>query len=184
MAVSRKIGLIVEGASDKPVVEALLANQEVNPIIRIAGGAKILSAPSWMVPRLYADGADKVIALKDSHCRTDVENYRRQVEDQLGQIEGLEVCLVIHAIESWLLADSEAVGGYLGMTVKPVANPEKHCKPEEELNHIFRLGGRSYVKRADAPGIARRLNHKVVSKRSPSFVAFLQAVKSKSPEVR
>ena len=176
---SRKIGLIVEGASDKPVVEALLANQDVNPIIRIAGGAKILSAPSWMVPRLYADGAAKVIALKDSHCRTDVEKYRQQVEDQLGQIKGLEVCLVIHAIESWLLADSEAIGGYLGMSVKPVANPEKVCKLEEALNHIFRLGGRSYVKRADAPGIANRLNYEVVSKRSPSFVAFLQAAKGK-----
>src|SRR5439155_12630977 len=120
LAVSRKIGLIVEGASDKPVVEALLANQDVNPVIRIAGGAKILSAPSWMVPRLYADGAVKVIALKDAHCRTDVVRYRRQVSEQLGQIMGLEICLVVHAIESWLLADSDAIASYLGSSVKPV----------------------------------------------------------------
>src|SRR6266511_3907459 len=116
-----------------------------------------------MVPRLYAEGVGKVVALKDSHCRTDVDAYRHEVLERLNNVEGLEICLVVHAIESWLLGDANAVGEYLGTKVKPIADPEKLCKPEEELGHIFRLRGRTYVKRADAPGIASGINRKLVS---------------------
>ncbi len=176
--VSRKVGIIVEGPSDKLVVHALLRSMQVEPIVRVAGGAKILTAPRWMVPRMFAEGAAKVIALKDSHCHTDVDAYRSQVLKQIGRIDGLMVCVVVHAIESWLLGDMDAVGAYLGSSLKVIHNPEKYCKPDEELNHFFRSRGRSYVKRLDAPAIATRIHSDLVNQRCPSFGAFIDSIRS------
>ncbi len=86
---------------------------------------------------------------------------------------GLHICMVVHAIESWLLADEEAISDYLGSKVKELRDPENECKPEEVLEELFKRTGKVYLKGGDAPGeIARRLKLEKVVTKCPSFKNF------------
>ena len=172
-----RIGIIVEGPSDKLVLETLLTNVGIKLLVRIAGGSKILTTSVWIASRLYDDGADNVIVLKDSDCHAGTAAYQREVTTRLGNIKGVTVCLAVHAIESWLMADEEALGKYLGAPVKEIPNPEKYCLPDDELNDVFRrIKGRSYLKRSDASGIASYLRIERVRQRCPSFANFIQTL--------
>ena len=176
----RKVGFIVEGPSDKPVVEALIKGMDFIPIIRIAGGSKILTASEWITSRLYEAGAEKVIALVDSHCHPDIETFEKKVKEKMGRIKGLTLCIVIHAIESWMLSDEKALGNYLHSEVPHQTSPEESCRPEEDLNRIFHIHGkgRTYLKRTDAPGIAAHLDRATVQYRCRSFARFLEVIET------
>jgi len=75
--VSRRIGIIVEGPSDKSVVETILAPTRITLLVRIAGGSRILTTSGWIAAKLFEDGAESVVVLKDSDCHAEhaLEEY-------------------------------------------------------------------------------------------------------------
>ncbi|MGC9444635.1 MAG: DUF4276 family protein [Candidatus Methanospirareceae archaeon] len=173
------IGVIVEGASDEKVIREIAHKLGVPAKIRRSRRGATIQSPrktKSYVEDLLAD-CEKVVILKDSHCADphEKERHLREKLDALGlSVEGdLHICMVVHAIESWLLADEVAIGDYLNSEVREIYNPENECKPEEVLNELFKRSGRVYLKGGEAPRqIARRLRVEKVIIKCPSFKRF------------
>lgn len=134
------MGVIVEGESDEKVIRDITHKLGVNAEIRRSKrGAKIQSPTktrSYVLDLLH--DCDRIVILKDSHCSDPEEkesNFEKRLRELGLSLDGnISVCIVVHAIESWLLADEEAISDYLGSKVKEVHNPENACKPEEILD--------------------------------------------------
>lgn len=173
------IGFVVEGSSDKKVIEEICKKIHVKPEIRHkrpGGGISPRKTESYAKDLLYKKSCKKVIILKDSHC-SDPAEVERKTRDKIKFNENVKICIVVHAIESWLLADEEAIGDYLSSKIKEIHNPENACKPEEVLGGIFKKNGREYLKGGEDPReIAKRLRLEKVIKKCPSFIKFKQFI--------
>jgi hypothetical protein len=173
------IGVIVEGASDEKVIREITHKLGVTVAIRRSKrGAKIQSPTKTKTFAVELLGhCEKVIILKDSHC-SDPHEKERALEEKLKDLglsfDGtVRICMVVHAIESWLLADEEAIGDYLRSKVRGIYNPENECQPDEILAEIFKKTGRDYLKGGEAPReLAKRLSLDSVIKKCPSFIKF------------
>ena len=173
------IGVIVEGTSDEKVIREITHKLGVPVEIRRSKrGAKIQSptkTKTFAVELL--SHCEKVVILKDSHC-ADPHEKEHALEEKLKDLgvsfDGtVRICMVVHAIESWLLADDEAIGDYLRSEVRDIYNPENECKPDKVLNEIFKRYGLDYFKGGEAPReIAKRLSLDKVIKKCPSFIKF------------
>lgn len=173
------IGFIVEGTSDEKVVEEICRKLQVQPKIRIMrktiNPRKAKAFTNFLLDR----DCEKVVILKDSHC-SDPAKIEKNLRDRLieeslrAKIDGeVRICIVVHAIESWLLADEEAIADYLRSKVKGINNPENECKPDKVLDEIFRKHEQGYLKGGEAPReIAKRLSLEKVAKKCPSFIKF------------
>ena len=172
------IGVIVEGGSDEKVIREIAHKLGVRVEVRRSKRGATIQSPrkTKSYVDLFSD-CEKVVILKDSHCsdpHAKEENLRGRLQREGLLVDGdLHICMVVHAIESWLLADEEAISDYLGSKVKELRNPENECKPEEVLEERFKRTGRVYLKGGEAPGeLARRLKLEKVVTRCPSFKKF------------
>ncbi len=173
------IGVIVEGESDEKVIREITRKLEVPAKIRRSRRGATIQSPrktGSYVADLRSD-CEKVVILKDSHCADPQEKERNLGESLresgLSPDGTISICMVIHAIESWLLADEDAIGDYLSSKVREIHNPENECKPDEVLAEIFKKKGRDYLKGGEAPReIARRLRLEKVLRKCPSFKKF------------
>jgi hypothetical protein len=183
------IGLFVEGKSDKDTIPRLIR--------------KFLDTPLKIIPRTIHRGEmfksekvkpyveallkqhqdiEKFIVCVDSECTDPAEIQREvsKVEQELGKI-GLPVvpkyAVVVHALEGWLAADSEALGQVLGRQVRVEGNLEEVCKPAELLRDIFAQHGKSFQKTRHDPRIARHADPEEIARHSSSFRRFCQLVK-------
>ena len=171
------IGFVTEGPSDKSIVQEICRQLGIRTDVRRMRGnnfgkARALSA------RLFDAGCKKVIILKDLHTSTPSEiegKFRGE-----GFQSQVSLCIVVKAIESWLLADEKALSDYLGSEVEAISNPEDISEPDELLEDIFRREkGRSYIKGGRDPDeIAKRLRLRIVEKKCPSFKEFKAAVRN------
>jgi len=173
------IGVIVEGTSDEKVIREITHKLGVPVKIRRSRRGATIQSPRKTgsdVEDLLAD-CEKVVILKDSHC-ADPHEKERHLREKLGglglPVEGdLHICMVVHAIESWLLADEAAIGDYLSSEVREIHSPENECKPEDVLDELFKRSGRVYLKGGEAPReLARRLRVEKVITKCPSFKKF------------
>ena len=181
-------GLIVEGPSDRAFVLELAKRLRANVKVRMAGrGWRKIAA---YVRELLTSGCDSVMVLLDSHC-SDPEAWSRFVSGKLRERglgpymdDGrLKLCVVVHALEAWLLADERALADLLKKEVKVPVSPGEPCRPDEELDRVFcrATGSRKRYNKGlrDIRELARRLSLKEVSRKCPSFadlVAFLKDI--------
>jgi 5S rRNA maturation endonuclease (ribonuclease M5) len=172
------LGVIVEGPSDEKVIREITNKLGITAEIRMSRrGAKIQSPKKTKSFVDLLHDCDKIVILKDSHC-SDPEEIESNLGKRLRELGlafdgNIRICIVVHAVESRLLADEDAIGDYLGSKVKEVHNPENACKPEEILDGIFKKNGREYLKGGEAPReIAKRLRLEKVIKKCPSFIKF------------
>lgn len=147
------IGFVVEGRSDRSAVYEICRKLNLKTkesfIRPIRGGFNPRRVKSH-AEDLLSGGCEKVIILRDSHSSDPLEK-REEVKEKLQRVElkireGVKLCIVVHAIESWFLADEKAIGDYLGIKVREIHNPENICKPDERLEGIFKAKERSYLK--------------------------------------
>lgn len=151
------IGLFVEGKSDKETIPKLIR--------------KLFDTPPKIIPRTIHRGemfktekvrpyleallkehqdVEKVIVCVDSECTDSAEIQREvsKVEQELSKM-GLPVvpryAVVVHALEGWLAADSEALRQVLGRgaEVRIEQNLEETCRPAELLEDIFAHTGKA-----------------------------------------
>jgi len=171
------IGFVVEGPSDEKVLLELAKKINIKIETRVprpGGGTRYRKIKRFATDLLNRKGCKKVCFLKDSHCSSP-EKIKDQVLKEIGR--GIKICIVVHAIESWLLADEKAIEDYLQIKIKPVPSPEHHCKPDDVLDDLFRKAGKRYFKGGKDPAeIAKRLNLNQVQKKCTSFRNFLQVI--------
>lgn len=188
-----KIGLFVEGKSDKrtlPIlIEKIFERKAPKPglEIRTIPQGDMLSVPKmevYLKKDLLVKHPDlrKIVVCLDCEC-TPPEKIRSlmlPVEKKLGALfRGVQTkyCLVVHALEGWLASDEKALAEYLGQPRLKISwNPKQVCRPRENLKDTFKRANREFDHLEDDPEIAKRINIDTLTKRNPSFAAFRHLV--------
>lgn len=161
------VGIIVEEPSAVGFVKKIAEKLGIHLQIIVAKGREKLRKKLKAYTALLAD-CEKIIALVDSHCSDPLE-----IEKKFRFARDIEVCVIVHAIESWLLGDKNALARVLrNSQIRTPQNPETFCKPEEELTRLFQRHGKKYLKSRDAQIIAELIELEAVTNKCPSFQRF------------
>ncbi|MFQ6093486.1 MAG: DUF4276 family protein [bacterium] len=124
---------------------------------------------------------DKIIFCKDSECTdpSEIRNETNLVEKEIGK-PGLSpvplYIVVVHALESWLMADSEALAQVFGQKVKIISDIERICKPKEFPKDAVSEIGKTFIFSRDNLKITEYAEPERIEQRCPSFAQFRQAV--------
>jgi len=185
-----KVGLFVEGPTDKEVIQILV--KKIDPKIKII--ARVLPPGDLLNPqkiRTYIEqdlllkhhDLTKVIICKDSEC-TDPKEIEREFSDVEKKLQEFKIkipvqlCIVVHALEGWLMADAESLSKFLGdARIKIPKNSESLCKPKEALRELFRKANRDYIAKRDCPKIAEMADIERIAKNNKSFARFRKLLK-------
>lgn len=137
-----KAGFIVEGASERIVVEsarfrALLhsCNYDlVSPVVDAQGGGNLLPHNiQAFLARLDNAGAERIFVLTDLEDEPQVQ----QVRDRVSHDRIHFVFVAVKALEAWYLADTQAMNVWLGIDDFFEPAPEQTPqKPWERLKQI------------------------------------------------
>ncbi|MCS4542454.1 MAG: DUF4276 family protein [Euryarchaeota archaeon] len=168
----RHRGIIVEGPSDEKVIKEIATRLGIPIRVRVAKGKPELLKKMDSYALLLRE-CEKVIALIDSHC-TEIS----KVEDEVTRARKnsqreIKICIVRHAIEAWFLADENALGEFVENPTA-ISNPEEICKPDEEIEKLFRNSGKEYLKTRDALKLINKINFTSVERKCESFKSFLK----------
>ncbi len=113
-----KLGFIVEGYSEKIVVESKtfkkwLVNNGISiahPVINAEGGGNLL--PKHLkeaIQRLTHQEVDHIVILTDLECEPDEDAVRQRIGNQYTNL----IFIAVKALEAWYLADTEAMRKWL-----------------------------------------------------------------------
>lgn len=185
MVFQNKIGLIVEGESDRRVLEKVFSKIGVNAEFRLIPGGFNVRKINRLVSMLRDSGCKKVIVLKDTECKHKDEMYE-ELKDKIRELEGVEVCFVQCSLEAWLLADEEAIESFIrdrakkSVKLKKFSNPESISEPKEEMKDILRKAGFKvgYVEAEHAPEIASRANISKWEEKCESFKELMEKIRN------
>jgi len=159
--------IVVEGFTDKPVIEEIARKVGVEVEILVMRGNNPDKAVRLVNSKLGIEEYSKVIILKDEHRlpRKIINDFINKIKTRI-QHERKYPMIVRKSIESWILA-------CMGIT-----NPENIDDPEEYLDHILRRQGKRYIK---SPGIVRRLvkhiNPQEAAQHSNTLKQFIETLK-------
>ena len=134
----KKVGLVVEDKHTEAIKE-ISKKLGVKPIIRRQRGRINVRKASAFAKELLVN-CEKVIILGDADCNEEGERKRLQeIYKSLpeGLRESVHICIIVHELESWLLADENAISKVIGKNVKPVENPESIHDAKEYLEELL-----------------------------------------------
>jgi len=127
--------------------------------------------------RALAQEYDKFIILKDLH-RYKEETIKRIRKDVLRVVhfdKKIFFLIIRHAIESWFLADADALSRVYNCRVTEISDPEEIENPADELGRLLGKHGKKYIK---SEWVSKRIMDEAdlqkVSKKSASFKKFLK----------
>jgi len=109
-----KLGFIVEGGTEKIIVESPAFNSWLNqqglllikPVLDAKGGGNLLPKHiEPMVNLLHAAKAEYIIILTDLEHESNVEIVRQRITTNYTDL----IFIAVKAIEAWFLADSQAM---------------------------------------------------------------------------
>ncbi|MCL0103241.1 DUF4276 family protein [Dehalococcoidia bacterium] len=176
------IGFVVEdNAHEKSVIELAkkMGFQTPGKSITVMNGNKLRKARKY-AQIMLSQGCAKVIVLKDMD-----ENRPGELEKRFQEVQfppQTRLVVITREIETWFLADEEALGKYLRIRVKAFPQPEGISNPKERLNHIFQdVRGKSsgyYEAGMDPAEIAKRLCVRTIEEKCPSFRKFKEEVQN------
>ncbi|MBR9867108.1 MAG: DUF4276 family protein [Oceanospirillales bacterium] len=138
----RRVGFIVEGGSEKVIVESthfrdfLDRNgyELVTPVIDAKGGGNLLPQNiEVFIERFDLKSVDQICVLTDLEDDPSVESVQQRIAH-----ESIECSFVaVKALEAWYLADSSAMNIWLGITDFYEEQPEQtQGKPWDRLKEI------------------------------------------------
>lgn len=126
----RKIGFIVEGGSEKIVVESarfktFLNNngcELVTPVIDATGGGNLLPQNiGSFLARFNLEDVDHIFILTDLETNPNVDAVRQRIQNESIQFS----FVAVKALEAWYLADSSAMNAWLKVSDFYEEQPEK-----------------------------------------------------------
>jgi hypothetical protein len=127
-----------------------------------------------LIQLVSAKGKSKIIVCVDSEC-TDPSIIERNLEPCKRAVKGLQsvvhFVIVVHALETWLATDEEALRVILkaDKKIKIPGNLENECRPGSILQEIFRKHGRKFIKSKDDLTIAEHADPAQIAQRCTSF---------------
>jgi hypothetical protein len=186
-----RIAIFVDGPSDKQTIriltERLLINRSPKP------GLKLLLLPRgdfFSAPKVSAQlnvvrerhpDISKVILCLDCECtpKEDIQPQLTKVQDEVRQNHpslNATIVLKVHALESWLASDPQALRRVLGTDPTDYPKPENVCKPKELLEIVFRKANKEFDYMRDDPRLAQVIDIERLCGSSPSFSEFRKAI--------
>jgi len=177
-----KLGLIIEDESDSEVIIEII--RKIRPGSRVAiqpvlagGCARIRAKSGAWAKNLAAKGCNLLVVVHDCD-RYDENELREQLDGMLidSAIAARIVIIPVEEIETWLLADSEAIRRAMNLKKAPKKLPTPHSikSPKEFLERlVFSHSNKEkrYVNTRHNGRIAKLLSLAEV-RRCPSFPAF------------
>lgn len=138
----KKVGFIVEGGSEKVVIESAQFKDFLNrngydlvtPVIDAEGGGNLLpNNIAEFISRLERAQVDDIYILTDLEDEPDINIVRERVAHQ-----GVTFAFIaVKALEAWYLADTLALNSWLGMQGIFEAQPEQTVgKPWDRLKEL------------------------------------------------
>ncbi len=172
-------GVLGEDTTDAETIKAIVARL-VAPRVKIHAKGfgskdKLLDKGSSEITLFRGLGYSKFIVCHDSDGAAPSLNHRKVMERVVGPSGVSDDCCVlipVYMIESWILANIEAVTGiFTSWKPNPIANPEKIPDPKGELERLSRAENRKprYSPPTHNPQVAKHLDLKIVAKKCPSF---------------
>ena len=174
----KKVGLVVEDKHTEAIKE-IGKKLGIKPIIRRQRGRINVRKASAFANELLRS-CEKVIILGDADCNEEGERERLQRIYGLlpeGLRERVHICIVVHELESWLLADENAISKRLGKNVRAVPNPESIHDAKEYLEELFEEVGEKYLTKFGGE-IAKHVNVEKLREKCASFADFERKVRN------
>ena len=168
----KKVGLVVEDKHTEAIKE-IAKKLGIKPIIRRQRGRINVRKASAFANELLRS-CEKVIILGDADCNEEGERKRLQeIYKSLpeGLRESVHICIIVHELESWLLADENAISRVLGKNVRAVPNPESIHDAKEYLEELFEEVGEKYLTKFGGE-IAKHVNVEKLREKCASFADF------------
>jgi len=177
----KKVGLVVEDEHTEAIKE-IGKKLGIKPIIRRQRGRINVRKASAFAKELLRS-CEKVLILGDADCdeRKERERLQRIYEHLPEGLRGrVHICIIVHELESWLLADENAISKRLGKNVRAVPNPESiHDAKEylEELFEEFEEAGEKYLTKFGGE-IAKYVDVEKLGEKCASFADFERMVRN------
>lgn len=89
--------------------------------------------------------------------------------------------VVVHALETWLMADTHALRSAFNLKgkIKAPSNFEAECRPGEMLKRLLKKHGFGFIKSRDDVAIAEHANPEVLAQKCSSFARFRKILLAK-----
>ena len=138
----KKVGFIVEGGSEKVIVESTQFRdfldgkgyELVTPVIDAKGGGNLLPQNiESFVARFDVEAVDHIFVLTDLENEPSVDAVRQRIKNESIQFS----FVAVKALEAWYLADSAAMNSWLDDADFHEAQPEQtQTMPWDRLKEI------------------------------------------------
>lgn len=187
---SLRLGLFVEGRSDKLVIRTLVRKVLAQTVLALDFRELNNGVRSFDVIRRHTEALlklhpdlSKVIVCADLHSdevkKREIKETEKLLEEAPLRVP-VKYVKILHAIEGWILADANALMRTLGSNAKIGGIPgdiESRCDQVAILKDVFGRNGKQYGKVRWAPAIAEHIDVNHVATRMVSFGEFVSALK-------
>jgi len=140
-----RIGFVVEGDCESLLIEspgfrAWAEAQRLiicDPVINARGGGNLCPKQIQSFVNLCQTQAnpDKIVVLTDLECDPCVTKTRERIGTGAVDL----VCVARKALESWYLADTEALRQWLGQEIQPISSPELTDDSDKPWHYLKKL---------------------------------------------
>ena len=182
-------GMVIEGSYDQALEEIIknILQQEIEIISRPCGGkTQLMNKFRGHLESFrylgHASKLEKALVIRDADGKNPEDLLQRLRNSLQGRIYPFELkfIIVVQNLETWLLADEEALSGLAQRrSGRPVSRVKEALEsivyPKEKLKTILSGVGVRYTSEV-ARKIAKESNTNVLENRCPSFREFRQAV--------
>ena len=176
---TKNVRVLCEGISDFESIKEIFKKENINNIgIRnFKGRNRLLTKVNKYILN-FGGKIDIFIIVVDSHC-TDPSITNDEVYNsiEVSIIESVRIHVIKHALESWFLAEKNAINRKYRKNFRFPSNPEGICQPDKELEGFLRRAGRlKYNKSVDAKAISKLLDTEDLKTNSSNFYSFIELV--------
>ena len=176
----KNVRVLCEGISDFESIQEIFKKEIINNIgIRnFKGRNRLLKKVNKYIFN-FVGKIDIFIIVVDSHC-TDPSITHNEVYNIIEEsiIEKVRIHVIKHALESWFLAEGNAINRKYRKNFRFPSNPEGICQPDKELEDFLRRAGRlKYNKSIDAKAISKLLDTEDLKNKSRNFNSFIELVR-------
>jgi len=171
----KNIRILCEGISDRDSLRELLSKENLNKkIIKFDSRSRLLKKVNQYI-RNYQGIVDVFLIIIDSHC-TDPSIIYDKVHQSIERPNRgkVRIHIIEHALESWFLAENNAIKQRFGINFSPISNPQTICKPDEVLQDLLRGAGiLKYKKAIHAKAISKEIQTEDLKNKSENYRSFI-----------
>ncbi len=178
LIVPKNVRVLCEGISDKESLQEIFKKENLRKkVIKFDSRSRLLKKVNKYIFN-YNEKVDIFIILVDSHCTDPLVTFNEVHNSiELSNIEKVRIHIIKHALETWFLAEENAIKERFGINFKTISNPETICKPDETLKELLRRAGIiKYQKSIHAKAISKMLNIENLRNKSENFSSFISLI--------